>query len=296
MRLTNNSNLPEGFVRAIQNDSYDSQGSDFTPSKLNKPAQMVILEERHNHELVEDASDRVWSLLGQAAHSIAERAAKETLVEKRFFAQFGTYKVSAQIDSLNIEAGRVSDYKVTSVYAVKGDVKREWEQQLNVQAELLRQSGYDIKHLEIIAILRDWSRADLSRDIKDGFNSYPKAAVVVVPVLMWPREKTVEWINKKIEVISEARKKVVDLPHCSSEDMWEKPSKFAVMKKGAKKATKLFDNEAHADLLAKTDGSLFVQKRPGARTRCENYCAVSKFCSQYQSYLKQSEEVKNEVS
>jgi hypothetical protein len=69
---------------------------------------------------------------------------------------------------------------------------------------------------------------------------------------------------------------------CSDEERWTKPDTWAVMKKGAKRATKVFDNvdaaKSHADGLGAGYG---IVKRDGGRTRCENYCSVADFCTQW---------------
>jgi hypothetical protein len=75
---------------------------------------------------------------------------------------------------------------------------------------------------------------------------------------------------------------------CSDEERWTKPDTWAVMKKGAKRAVKVFDNNKDAvdHMLAMIPKSLLVgqyhiQERKGGRTRCENYCSVADFCTQW---------------
>ena len=74
MKITNNHNLPQSVVSAVSNDPYDRGGSDYTCTELISPVRQVMLRHRHGDEITEDASDRVWSLLGQAVHHILERA------------------------------------------------------------------------------------------------------------------------------------------------------------------------------------------------------------------------------
>jgi hypothetical protein len=73
-----------------------------------------------------------------------------------------------------------------------------------------------------------------------------------------------------------------ELTHCTPEEMWEKPSKFAVMKPGAKRATKVFDSLADAEDFV--SGDMVIQLRPGERTRCERYCPVKEYCHQFKAY------------
>ena len=76
------------------------------------------------------------------------------------------------------------------------------------------------------------------------------------------------------------------LVECSSEEMWERPAKYAfhrLTKAGnpSKIATRVFDNQMEADIFAaENEGNVNV--RPGVRTRCEgDYCKVSRWCDQY---------------
>jgi hypothetical protein len=56
------------------------------------------------------------------------------------------------------------------------------------------------------------------------------------------------------------------------------------MREGRKTAVKLFDSEPTAEaFLAICDEKHRIEKRPGVSVRCAEYCAVSRFCSQYQA-------------
>jgi hypothetical protein len=66
---------------------------------------------------------------------------------------------------------------------------------------------------------------------------------------------------------------------CSDEDIWAKPSKWAVMQRGRKTAVKLYDTEADAS--ASLASNQYVEYRPGIATRCESYCPVAQFCDQW---------------
>jgi hypothetical protein len=60
------------------------------------------------------------------------------------------------------------------------------------------------------------------------------------------------------------------------------------MRKSAKRAIKVFDNNKDAvdhmlALIPKSSlvGQYYIQERKGGRTRCENYCSVADFCTQW---------------
>lgn len=289
-KLTNNSNLPEALVRAMQNDPYDKGDSDFTATSLLKPARIVVLEERHAHEITEDAEDGIYRLYGQVAHGVLERANMADLAEKRFFATFTVggvdYKVSAQMDTLSISDGTLSDFKFTTSWGFKKDQppKAEWVAQLNIQLELLRRNGLDASSLQIIGLLRDWQMSQAKQD-----PNYPQATVATHAIPMWSRKQTDAFITMRIAAHIDAR---TTLPECTPEERWAKPDTWAVIKKGQKRAINggvQLKLEAAEAVMAKNPGT-FIKHRPGELTRCLGYCSVSEFCTQFQRSKNQTPE------
>ena len=77
------------------------------------------------------------------------------------------------------------------------------------------------------------------------------------------------------------------IPQCTPEERWLRPTKYAVMKKGRKRAIKLHDNETEAHGHAETLGKdHLVELRKGEAGRCEKYCPVALFCPQFQKEKK----------
>jgi len=288
-KLTNRLGLPEPLVRAIANDSYNPGTADFTATGLIKPSQMVALEQKHALQIEEDASDLIYSLQGQSIHTILERAGAELraegfIVEERFESTFGESSVSAQIDLYCSRTGTLSDYKVTSVYAVKDGVKEEYAIQLNIGAELLRRKSMLINKLQIVAILRDWSKGEYEREKADseakGFKTkYPATQVAVLEVPIIPSDEVVKYITER----AASHRSAIDGKSmlCSPEERWERPSKYAVVKAGAKKAYRLHDTEEAAKLQASELKDYRVEFRQGESTRCQRYCRVSAWCPQF---------------
>lgn len=224
MKVTNKAGLPEGLVRAISNDPYDSGDSDITASSLGDPPLLRTLLKRHADILEEDASDRIWSLLGQAAHVIAERGTNGTnvLAEKRLSMDVLGWKLSGAMDHFNLDGGILDDFKVTSAWTiVYGDRVESWEQQLNTLAHLLEHHGHKVTALEIIAILRDWSARDAERSEK-----YPKASVAVVPLKLWAAEKRQAYIEGRVRLHQAASRLDDDvITPCTEEERWMKRDK-----------------------------------------------------------------------
>jgi len=285
VKLTNNLGLPDALVRAISNDSYyrPEIPNYFSCTELLQPPRQRALKLLYKDEIVEDASERIWSLLGQAAHVICERGNVSDLVEKRFYIAVKVegviYTVGAQIDNLGLEDGALRDYKVTSAYKIK-ETDPNWTAQLNIQAELLRQNDYEVNNLGIIAILRDHKKAEAMRN-----PVYPQVAVAVMPIEMWSSNQTLRFIEDRIRAHVAAERA---LPICTSEERWADENTWALMKSGRKSAVKIFDDEAEAQEAASVTG-FSVQFRPGQSRRCQSYCVVSKFCEQYKNELKQGE-------
>jgi hypothetical protein len=290
MNLTNKLNLPDGLVRAIQNDSYDKGDCDFSCTGLLKPARQAALLKKHAHEIVEDASDRIWSLLGQAAHTICERANKTELAEKRFFGQFGHFTVSAQIDSLDLNSGVLCDYKVTTMYKAKPNEApdADYTAQLNIQAEILRMNGHTVNELRIIAILRDWSKSKTRFD-----EGLPQANVAVLKIPMWSSEQVRTFVMLRIHEHMEAEN---ELPRCSASERWAKDDVYAVVKgKRAINGGVQFSQETAEKICAENPGTR-VEFRQGESVRCELYCPVSEFCEQFKKMKNKQEECDDEVS
>lgn len=284
MKITNKINLPLPLVEAVKAHKYDKGDADFSVTGLIKPSRIVALERKHEDNLEEDASDRLWALIGSIGHSILAAAAENPegsrIVEKKLFAEFDGVKIKGQCDLA--EDGIIHDFKFTSIWAVKDGVKPEWEQQMNMYDCLARMNGMEVSGMQIIAILRDWNVSASKRE-----SNYPPSQVVPMWVRRWlPKEQ--EWfIIERIR--SHQRALNGDLPECTPAETWERPSTWAVKKRGNKRAVKVYDNDVDAVAHAHMDSALSVEFRPGARPRCESYCAVSKWCQQYQNFLKLNE-------
>ena len=274
--ITNNSGLPDAIVRAMMNDPYDKGTCDFSATELIKPARICELERRHKHEIKEDAEDGLYRLYGQIAHLILERANQVGIAEKRYYTKVGDYVISAQMDNLSLHNEILSDYKFTSAWGFKSDEppKPEWVAQLNIQNYILIKNGIKPRALQIVGLIRDFRLNDAK-----NYDNYPKKPVVVVPIEMWSLEQTEAFIMVRIH---EHLRAVVDLDSvkCSKSERWEKAETYAAMKEGRKTAVKVeLSREAAQKYVTSPD--MYIQVRPGISARCEQYCKVKDFCSQY---------------
>lgn len=272
MKLTNRLDLPAAIVDAVRNDGYSRGAADISVTGLLKPPQITRLESLHQEEIEEDASDRIWSLLGQSIHTILERANRVAVAEQRLSITVEGWVVSGGMD-VYAEGDTLIDYKVTSVWKViKGDLE-EWERQLNLYAVILRHHGHLVKKLQVVAILRDWSKREAERD-----SNYPQAQVVNIDIPLWEETRATSYMRARVLLHQQE-----GVPQCTPEDRWAQSDVWAVMKVGRKTAVRLYNSEAEADAHAAQESALFVMHRKGVSVRCASYCRVSQFCPQYQS-------------
>lgn len=302
--ITNRFGLPSSLYAALVNDPYVG-GGDISVTRLIAPPRVVALRKKHESEIVEDASDRIWSLLGQSAHLVAERAAaglKQVKAETRLFMPFDglmkpdgqrwRWQLSGQPDVY--EEGVISDYKVTSVWSFMFGDKPEWDQQLNLQAMLHRFKGDAVEQVQIIAILRDWQKRKAKFE-KD----YPPINVHVLSFPVWSFKDQQDFALEKIMLHQTVQKNFKlssfdpeSLPLCTPDERWYRGAGFAVkryhVKTGNvnKKADRLFGTEAEATqymldnsrAIPKNTAYAPIEKRPGENIRCIDYCDVAMFC------------------
>jgi hypothetical protein len=271
-------------------DRYSKGTSDISITTLIDAPRVNILKQQEHSNIEVDATDMIWPLLGTAVHHMLESATPKgnVTMEERLFVDINGWIVSGQIDHQEEIGGfiHISDYKVTSVWSVIYG-KEDWVRQLNCYAQLVRMAkGKDVRSVRIVAILRDWQRREAQFKPE-----YPQSPVVSVDIPLWPEAEAMSYMQDRVTMHQEAQAAwdtTESLVECSDEERWTKPDTWAVMKSKAKRAVKVFDSLAGAanfatDLNASApSGVLYsVQERKGGRTRCENYCSVSDFCTQW---------------
>lgn len=289
MRLTNKFNLPDTFINVIQRPTYSRGDSEISVTEILSPPQLVQLRRRHAEDIEEDAADRVWSLFGSACHNILQHGKDENhVVEERLFTTFQGWSISGAIDLQEYQPDGtvvISDYKVTSAWAVQQE-KTEWIDQLNMYAWLAETTkSVTVSGLKIVAIVRDWSRREAA--VKEG---YPQAPIVVLDIPMWDHDTREFYVSARLNLHNEANFAAVSgkMPECTPDEMWEKPTTYAVMKEGGKRAKKVFTIKQEAEaFLAEQKGAHFIETREGGRTRCESFCSVAPFCEQWKNYRKE---------
>jgi hypothetical protein len=285
MKLTNKFNLPQTFINVIHRPTYSKGDSHISATELLNSPRIVQLKHKHWDEIEQDASEMVWQLFGSAVHKVLEHGKDDHhVIEERLFTEFEGWKISGAIDLQEVhpEGICIRDYKVTGAWSVMNE-KSDWHNQLNVYAWLIeRVKQQPVKDLAIIAIIRDWS----AREAQTKEN-YPDSPIATINIPLWSFEEREAYVKRRLSQHNDAYfafNTDTELPECTTDDMWEKPTTYAVKKEGGVRAKSVHPTREEAEA-ALTKG-YFIEVRNGERTRCKSYCQVSQFCSQYQTYLK----------
>ena len=296
MKITNRSNLPKVIERAVINDPYDSSGSNISTTRLIAPPRIRVLEMRNWDLIEDDVSNRIFSLLGQSVHHILERSKlKVDLAERRLFYKddkiTNGWTLSGQFDLLSRQ-GDLTDFKVTSAFAALQALtngKDEWENQLNVLDFLCRKNQktltrykkeVKVKSLNIMAILRDWSKLKVMQS-----DNYPRKQVVMIPIRRWSEEEQENYVQARIKLHQDAEK-TDDLPLCTAKERWRKEDSYALMLDNRKTARRVLPTRQDMDKYMKDNKYVEGQGckvvfRAGEDVRCQHYCSVNQFCSHF---------------
>jgi hypothetical protein len=315
-RITNTHNAPASLVAFANDKHYDSKGSTYTVTQLMDSPRVRILRGRFHAQITEDVYDVVFRLIGTSLHNIVERYGGSGAEERLFLDltdQFpGSQRlvVSGAIDlqSYDNDGVVIGDYKMTSVASTR--FLEKYEKQLNSYAFLARKAGgKKVSRLEVYAILKDWNFRNAMRD-----PSYPQSPGVTLPIDLWSDAKQEQYFMDRVRVHVDADNALshddggeTGLVACTPEEQWRSPDKWAVMshardkksKTGRGRAFSLHNsgNEAIETRLEKVEASpkalpedIYVEFRPGERTRCMAFCDVADWCKQNQKEGEQSEE------
>jgi len=263
---TNKSDLPSIFERAVGSPRKPVVGR-FSATDISAPSFQRVLKERHWGAIEQDIRDCMFMLMGTAFHMLMEKyTTKSCLCEYHVSKVHNGITVSGVVDCYDTVNRTIIDYKTTSASSIMYNEgpKPEWVKQLNIYRSLLESEGHVVDHMKIIAIARDWQSAKTKYD-----RNYPKSPIleVEVPVIdTWAMVD--EWLERYNNAVP-----------CNSEEKWERPTKYAVIKKNAKRAIRLYDKEEDAvQHVQHSRDQLTYEVREGSFGRCDGYCNVANVC------------------
>lgn len=289
MAIIVNDGLSDALYQAIKRtqEGYTRTGYLSTTSCIDSPRERILCD-RHDKEIVIRASTLIPSFIGTCVHGKIEEidalgtmwADKGIAIEKEFVIDIGGIKFSGRPDIYDRDKAEVGDEKTTSLwtFTYNKDGKPEHVKQININAYLIRRWGYPCTKGWVELIFLDWKLSQATRDSK-----YPNRVETVRIDSLWSDEFCKSFIEDRIRLHLAAEEMRDDnLPPCTEEEQWRKPHVWAVVKKGAARATRLCETAEEAEDLARELGrGTIVEERPGERTRCEFHCDARPFCNQY---------------
>jgi len=306
MKTTNITGLPSSLVSAIEKNTYDiSQDNQkiISVSTLINPPKIRQLTVRHWADISEDVADKIWLLLGSSVHAIMERIDDTgRFIEERMYLDSSTWEI---VDKANLDknvvyiAGKpdlyeasekaIQDYKITSSWTFVYGGREEWVEQLNCYAFFFKKLGFPVEKLQIIGILKDWSKTKARADA-----TYPQQPIIIQNLELWSEDKQLEFIKNRLTKHLDCVKLLDDdIPVCEPHERWTTQDVWAVMKTGNKRAVKLFTASEEAleycNKLNENKKNFYIETRNGRNIRCEGYCSVAPFCSFYKTNVKQGE-------
>lgn len=271
MNITNESRLPVALVEAVSRRRRPRPGT-YSISELVNPPQIRALTLRHWGELTEDAGSRLRlftdGLLHQAIAGYGQIDGRHVERLRRYECDGGL--IAGSFDVLRV-GDELQEYRSVSTWRVTNGVPRDWVERMNLYAEVLRRNGVNVTALTVVAMFRDFS-ASRTREA-----NYPQAEVQTFDIPLWEPAGAAEFLRARLALHMAAESGTY--PECSSEERWEKPTKYALMKIGRQKAVRVYDDEetARANM---TSDQHYIEPRPGQSTRCEFHCRVAAFCPQ----------------
>lgn len=283
--LTNKLGLPQPFVDAATDNHKRTAGRYSVTETLGGTCE-AVLKRRHLDEVEEDVADRVWAIFGTAIHKVLQEAKAEPWQEREKWVcvPVGDFEMSGVFDLYDSHEHKVTDWKTCSVWKTQvGDFK-DWQTQVLTYCWMLERLGRKARHGEVVAIMRDHSMRDAKT--KPEYPTHPVLKVswdFSEADIEAAGERVGEWFADLAEQLSRPDS---DLVPCSPEDRWSKPTRWAVMKDGRKKAVRVFDDEGTAEAYLETVGDgHHIERREGEDTKCMSYCPVAKFCPHGREFL-----------
>jgi len=278
--------------------NYSNMGADYSITELLNAPRVVQLKHRYQEQINARPfnHDRIAKLKasfrGTAIHNefknnfyrfLQSHKDKGYLIERRIWDRINGRKISGQPDAWY--NGALYDLKTCSVWKkIMADYKK-WEEQLNLYAYLLATCNVDTSVIFVLAWYTDWNGESMVRN-----PDYPPDDIDLIHIPLWTPDKQHNFLYKRIDLMKKNEPLAdEELDLCTPEEMWAKPTVWAVMKKGQSRALKAkgMDTKEIAQEFInnhKDRDVLYIDHRPGERTMCENFCDVTPWCNQYHQY------------
>jgi hypothetical protein len=320
--ITNYSNIPLPLAVWLASDDYDHdpRPNSISATGIMKPIKSIVLSKQIDSEInvSQDLQDLIPARVGTALHTAIDEAWKapnlpdvfrrlgypnkiveririnpprddidedqiNIWMEQRTERELDGFLVTGKFD-LVYEFG-VEDYKSTGTY---NWISGSNDEKYRLQGSIYRWLNPDIirsDKMKINFIFTDWSALKATVD-----KNYPKRRIEVRKLELLSISDTEHYLRTRLaELKTYWDKKEADLPACTPEELWQRPSTWAYYKNpnSTTRATKVFDNMNEAEERRIQDGSTgVVVHRPGEVKFCR-YCPARIICQQAESYQAQ---------
>jgi hypothetical protein len=316
----NGISLPMAVWLARDEYSHDARTNVISVTSLLKSPRQLVLGMRvpqGGAQQLEDVSNRLASRLGTSIHNSIESswvdnhkqglldlgypmgAVKRVLInptaeeltedsiplyfEKRSEKQVGNWIISGQFDL--VYDGMVMDFKSTSVFTF---INKTNDTKYSQQGSLYKWLNPDLINQDDMAvqfIFKDWNKNMVKNDPR-----YPKLPVLEYKVPLMSVSQSEMYVKDKIasiELYMDAPDE--EIPQCTDEDLWRRNASWKYYSKDdAKKASKVFDNVADANMWLANKNKGYVKEFKSEPIACR-YCSAFSICSQAQGYIRSGE-------
>lgn len=249
-RLLTERKYQEGLRLYFQGLPEASRGlKKVSTTTLARSSRQRVLEERHDHEITANPTEKMWSLMGTLVHEMLEKhGRKGDIVEERMGIDLGPFPDGSMIHAhgqpdlftlsedshyengvlmAHIPKNCLIDFKLTGAWALAKGEKLEHAVQANVNRWMLEKKGYTVEHMKNIFFFRDWKSHEARRS-----EQYPQDKIVVMDMPRWSNEKTEAYIMERLWHHASGDGLTDDeLPPCSPLERWQGMPEYKVYKK-----------------------------------------------------------------
>lgn len=324
-KYTNNFNVPLSAAAWLLHDSYDHEAkidpNVFSVTEILKPVRQIILNRRvaalpKEEQLPTDVSVLFNARMGQSVHTAVEEtwldkdrlpdilgylgiskfAASKIQInpspeeldpngiflymeQRRTVEVNEKYKLTGQYD-FNFN-GQLEDFKYTKTYALTMGVNDDYYAKQGSMYRFIFPDQVLSDTTNITFLFSDWMASRV------GSKDYPANPIWSKQFPLMSPLDTRTFIDDKFEAIDfYMDKDEKDLPHCTSEELWESPTvwKYYANPENKARATKNFDNAADANAHLSEKGKGVIDEVKGEIKACA-YCPAFVLCTQKDKYL-----------
>ncbi len=258
MKITNNYNLPQVLVDIAKKEQWKPTPNRYSVTEIMNSIKEIVLKRRHYDKLEDDVSEMTNALFGQAFHKLMEQDGGDIEGKIEYQLENGL-TISGRYDKL--ENYELIDYKTTTTgFYMRNDFS-DYRKQGLMYAWILHKRGVHVSQLKFYMFLKDFQLLRTQYD-----KNYPLTQIVLWEYKINSSDlfEIEQYINDRLTLID----KYIDapfneLPQPTNDELWYTGTKYAVMKRGSKRAMRLFDDKQEAFIYLLNQGGDYIDERQG---------------------------------